>query len=203
MKEVNGLWYPDRDTELHRGERVQDIEVIMPFVKKRRAVVQAGGAVGRWAMALSKLFDVVYTFEPEPENFACLNRNLGADYPNVIRMQAAVGYTRKPISMNTSFYPNNAGAQFVDGDGIIPSIRIDDLGLDNVDLIQLDIEGGEHDALWGAFNTLIKSNSPPIVLELKELSHDKDAHYRARKLIEGWGYKQVGAVARDVIFTRE
>ena len=43
---------------------------------RRRNVIQAGGCAGLWPLALSSLFDHVYTFEAGPTNFTCLQYNI-------------------------------------------------------------------------------------------------------------------------------
>ena len=59
---------------------------------------------------------------------------------------------------------NNAGSQNVIGNGIIPTMLIDDLNLPGCDLIQLDLEGYEFYALQGGIETIKKYN-PVIVIE--------------------------------------
>ena len=50
--------------------------------------------------------------------------------------------------------PNSGMFEKHDGTGAIPVLSIDQLGLNNCDLIHLDIEGGEYDALMGAEHTI-------------------------------------------------
>jgi hypothetical protein len=46
----------------------------------------------------------------------------------------------------------------------VPMITVDSLGLDDIDLMQLDLEGYEYDALVGAKET-IERNKPVIIVE--------------------------------------
>jgi hypothetical protein len=55
----------------------------------------------------------------------------------------------------------------VSGNGLIPTIIIDDLNLPGCDLIQLDIEGYELNALLGAVKT-IKKYKPVLCVEFCE-----------------------------------
>jgi hypothetical protein len=67
------------------------------------------------------------------------------------------------VSMDT-IYPNDNGAFYVSGKGNIPTLKIDDLNLDECDFIQLDIEGFEYQALLGGIET-IKKYYPVICVE--------------------------------------
>lgn len=77
---------------------------------------------------------------------------------------------------------------------------IDSLGLADVDFIQLDIEGFEHQAIHGAKSTIVAS-LPVIVLELNGLGN-KYGHtdQSTIDLMSSMGYQIVGRISRDVIF---
>lgn len=170
-----GLVWPDYDrrcaevTFRETGETISRLSA-MP---KRRVCVQAGGNCGQLVRELAGLFDAVYTFEPDPKNFVALAINT-ANQPNVFRFQAALGddLTRGALrgmaNGDDKFPETNCGALYMNGAGLIPTLAIDDLGLSNVDLVMLDIEGGELAALRGARRTLFKSN-PLVVFESKGL----------------------------------
>ena len=73
---------------------------------------------------------------------------------------------------------------------------------DDVDLLQLDIEGFEHQAILGAAETIDRC-SPVIVLELKGLG--KRYGYSDEETIEflsDLGYKIKDRIHRDVLFLR-
>ena len=94
----------------------------------------------------------------------------------------------------------NCGAYFVAGDGPIPMLRIDDLGLQSCGLICLDIEGYEMKALRGAQAT-IRRCRPAVVIEDKGLSKKYGGR---RGECEKWlgsefGYVAAERVRRDVI----
>jgi hypothetical protein len=86
--------------------------------------------------------------------------------------------------------------------GVVPVYRIDDLGLDVCDLIVLDIEGYELEALTGARETLAQHR--PVVM-LEDLGHiDKHGFGTTASLytfLAEHGYRKVAAVAHDVVFT--
>jgi FkbM family methyltransferase len=134
---------------------------ISEYVTNRRVVVQAGGNNGLYVKQYAELFETVYTFEPVPELFYCLNRNVTNN--NVFKFQACLGNKHEQVGIGNKI-DNNAGSTNVFGSGVTPTLTIDDLGLQNCDLIHLDIEGFEIFALRGALNTINKFK-PVIVIE--------------------------------------
>ena len=77
--------------------------------------------------------------------------------------------------------------------GTIPVIAIDTLNLRSCDLIQLDIEGGEYNALLGAVET-IKEFKPVICLEWFENQE------KLLSILNSLGYKEVADLKSDRIF---
>jgi len=94
--------WPDEDESL-AGDMptLLDVDqyVFSHLPKNRMSVcVQAGGAVGVWAKRFAQVFDVVYTFEPNPTSFHCLCTN--APELNVVKMNAALGEDHALIRMD-------------------------------------------------------------------------------------------------------
>ena len=46
---------------------------IIPYLKSKKLMVQAGGNCGFLLNTFVDHFDTIYTFEPDPVNFYCLN----------------------------------------------------------------------------------------------------------------------------------
>lgn len=139
-------------------------EVVFPAVKEKGVAVQAGGAMGMWAKRMAQVFQYVYTFEPTPQSFHCLNYNCPEE--NIIKIQAALGEKPCLVEMKYHEAPDNYGAFMAHPGGFVPTLRIDDLGLERLDLLMLDIEGHELPALRGAKQTIDKYK-PVICLEDK------------------------------------
>ncbi len=138
--------------------------VVLPHVAHKRVAIQAGGAMGMWAKRMAQVFEYVYTFEPTPQSFHCLNHNCPEE--NIIKMQAALGEKPGLVKMEYHEDPNNYGAFMCKPNGFVPTLRIDDLGLYRLDLLMLDIEGYELFALKGAAK-MIQQHKPVIVVEDK------------------------------------
>ena len=159
-----GLWLgPKQDFEnCHQF-------LVLNECKHFDVVVQAGGGCGMYPRLLAKRFKYVYTFEPHYLNFLCLASNCLS--PNIYKMQAALGNENKMVGMVCS-ESNYGEGRIIDENmikektlhGTIPMLRIDQLGLWKCDLIWLDIEKYEKNALEGAVQT-IKKFKPIIVVE--------------------------------------
>jgi FkbM family methyltransferase len=198
-RERDLLW-PMYDRECARavfGETAK-LAPVVELCKKRDVVVQAGGNCGVFPLALSQLFGNVYTFEPDPANFVALAVNT-ANVPNIVKMQAALGDKPQLVGLIND-ENENCGSLRITFKGIVPTLRIDDLGLFDCDLIYLDIEGRELSALMGARKT-IQNKKPVIVIEDKGLS----SHYGVPQgaavlwLQETFNYRVHSKLARDVV----
>lgn len=140
------------------------LDYVIGLTKGRHVAVQAGGNLGVFPARLAQKFKAVYTFEPDAKLFPLMTANAPAE--NIIRFQAALG--AKPGFVNTKRQTEtrtHAGVTHISGAGIIPTMRIDDLGFQALDLLYLDIEGFEFFALQGAQET-IRKFKPIVVLEV-------------------------------------
>ncbi len=155
-------WWPNHDQGcwdyMHSHPDVP--EKFATHVPNKGVLVQAGGNVGFYVKKYGEMFDRVYTFEPDPLNF--LSLTLNADTPNVVKFQACLGNERGLHGLG--HWATDVGATHVAGSGILPTLRIDDLGLDACDAIHLDTEGFEYFGLLGAEQTIEKFR-PVICIE--------------------------------------
>lgn len=179
--------------------RSEDLNVALQFCQRREYAVQAGGHIGVWPKKLAGLFQHVYTFEPDAENFACLTKNLeGMD--NVIATQAALASIDTSVRMKRS--PKSTGQHKIEkGKGNIPAFALDTWDLEGLDLLCLDVEGFEIPAITGAVKT-IEHFRPVIMAEENKRCTDhgfKIGHLG--RLLKGMGYRQAAAVNEDLIFT--
>jgi FkbM family methyltransferase len=202
-KEDRGLVVPAWDNKIayYLHESLPHIDMAVKHCRGRKVVVQAGGNCGLWPMRLSGLFDTVYTFEPDPVNFTALAINT-AGRSNIIKMQAALGNVRTCVDMNRT--GKNCGAHYVEGYGSLPTIKIDDLALAECDLIYLDVEGFEYQALRGAIRT-IDTHAPVVAFEDKGLGKRFGVEQGAIEtmMVESFGYRTVERANNDTIMVKE
>lgn len=182
--------------------------VIDKYCKRRRQAIQAGGCLGVFANEMAERgFDHVYTFEPDPELFQKLNRNV--KYHNVVRMQAALGNGGAPVKTVCELRPNDGKTSLHEGmtrteadpEGFVPVLRIDDLHLTAVDLVYLDVEGDELAALQGGYQTIMRCR-PVIACEINRgITYRGFTKEDVRTYIEAMlGYKRVDVLRSDEVF---
>lgn len=202
FREQGGMLWPEDDQECARVilQQSADIEPITAHCLSRRSVVQAGGNCGLWPLALAKTFRSVYTFEPDAKNFASLAINT-AGIENVFAFRGALGDENALVEMQRD--PKNCGAYNIDGAGRIPVLTIDSLGLPDVDMIYLDVEGYEYRALLGAAETIDRC-SPVIAVEEKGLGSRfyNEPIGAVEKLLASKGYRRAMKIHCDLVFIR-
>ena len=163
------FWAPGKEVamppaRLHRIATADEAaETIAGLCAEKRVVVQAGGHVGLWPKALATHFEAVYTFEPEHFNFCALAFNCMED--NVYAFRAALG--AEPATTGLGNTTGKSGEFFCEGEGNITVIRVDDLGLSNLDALVLDVEGYELAALQGAEKTITRCH-PVLWIEYRQ-----------------------------------
>jgi FkbM family methyltransferase len=187
-------------TEIHLPKLL--IESRKKFNKSVVNVIHAGGNMGIYALEFAKECKNVYVFEPANENFAALALNC-ANVDNIFLYKAALGNDHTPINVVNETADKQCGAWKVKGSGNIPTLKIDDLNLDDVSIIHLDIEGYELYAIQGAENT-IKKCEPLLSFEV--LNHNTDFGYTQTELFDyviSLGYKSSLRVGNEILFAMD
>lgn len=186
---------------------LESYQKVLPYVRNRQAVVQAGGCLGVFAQAMARDFQAVYTFEPDPENFAKLVYNVPA--VNVVKFQAALGCEPRMLQTVCELRPNDGKSVLHEGmtrtepGGIVPTLRIDDLGLTACGLFYLDVEGDELFALRGADQT-IRQCRPVIACEINRgLTYRGLSEQDVLAYLLQYGYYEFARHRSDVVFLPE
>jgi len=192
-----GYWWPDYD---HKPEvcyglvtrNKADIQFGIKLCKQRDRVIQAGGHAGLWAIELAKTFKNVHTFEPEPALFECMRRNI--DGTAIHAWKLALGDTVGDVMLRPHV---SAGSWSVQEDGTVPvkQVTIDSLGFTTLNLLILDIEGYEPQALRGAAQTIAKCR-PVIHVEML----NRPTTEVTRTVLNEFGYMMVRKIHKDEIY---
>jgi len=69
---------------------------------------------------------------------------------------------------------DTTGNQYVDGPGIYPNLRVDDFELPRLDLLYLDVESEEKEALLGGARTILRCK--PVWWCLREMRSMTPTH---------------------------
>lgn len=205
------LWMPYEEKDDVAIEVVNKevvfLDVVMDYVKRRNTCIQAGGHVGIYPIYLSKYFRSVVTFEPNIENFECLKKNIEG-IPNIFAVNRGLSNKATTETFFVDKSPDgrkNSGSSFVK-DGEYPEydlgefkqdvVTIDSLFKEEqVDFIQLDVEGHEYEVLLGGEET-IKRCSPLIMVE------SIIRKQQTVELLNKWGYYFILANATDGVFKK-
>lgn len=169
------------------------------FCRYPGTALDGGAYVGVWSCYMARDFARVVAVEPDAVNYECLKLNVLPRYSNVTCIRAAL--VQSPGAYN--FVPGRAKAfnrtvEPVDPEvGGFPGVTIDSLGIKNLALLKLDVEGYEQQALLGAMATL-RACKPVVVIEEK-----KDESLRARQVLTELGMVEVFADKVDHVFVWE
>lgn len=205
MQYVNNWWIPSTVTEprhpvTSRRKGSAIIDHALTYDSRRRVVVQAGGHLGLWATRLSQYYAQVLTFEPDPENWECLRRNV-AGLSNVTVTHGALGEREGTAALQRR--ANSTGGHYVKQapTGSVPMLTLDSLALADCDALFLDVEGYEMRVIDGGVETITKYK-PLMVCEENTacLRYGYAAGDLAQRLAH-WGYTAVHRFKRDIVFT--
>ncbi len=203
IKDNKWVWPISDENSWNGQNEYQDLHKhLLPYVKTRNVMIQAGGNCGFMLSKFVDHFKTVYTFEPDPINFYCLNQNVTND--NVIKMQCCLGSDSNPVKTQQLIRPgrlHDTGGVHIVGEGYTPSLTIDNLNLPECDLIQLDVEGYELNALLGGINT-IKKYKPILCIEFCEkwLNRYDSSTSKIEILLEELGYEHKETCGVDRIY---
>lgn len=178
-----------------RASEAREIQILphaLQRVTNRRAAIDGGANVGRWAIAMAPHFDSVFAFEPVDFSYQAMRKHLEIERcDNVYPIQTALLDRECMVQMksppkrsaSTAFYAQ----QSANGQR---AIRIDILNLEDCGLIKLDLEGAELRALYGAVRTLERCK-PVLIIEVvpKQLMRYLDSAERLHAFLLKRGYK--------------
>lgn len=201
MIQRGGLWWPTRKGTSGIFRDAVHIDEFLNNVPRKRVTVQAGGCVGLYPIRIAKQFGLVHTFEPHPETFECLELNT-KDIANIILHRACLG--DKP-GLATMKIMRGVGSHQIDAEHAaskhqtpsrtieVQQSTIDGLGLDECDLIWLDVEGYEIQVLDGAKET-IRRFRPAVIIEKAGRGPSSIPWLRVH------GYRQIMKINKDHMF---
>ncbi len=185
MKKVGDFWVPDIDLrrwakwgKMRRktleyygegaGAKIDDIREALSLFEGGRVAIDGGANVGAYTRVMVERFETVHAFEPAPDTFEALERNIHdwglADRVHLYPM--ALSDKEDMVSLQGKFAHRSVTRRIV-GKGDIRAVPIDALELPELDFLKLDLEGHEYRALLGARETLIRTR-PYVLFEDKE-----------------------------------
>ncbi len=165
-------------------------DIGLDFLGDVRTVMDAGANIGCATLFLAERFPGArfVCVEPAADTFRLLEHNLRTNGVDATCLHAAVTGTRKRVAISAAALPhtrrtsdaNGAGGEVVDG--LTVQDVLDRGGFESVDLLKLDIEGGES-AVFDA----VDAWAPRVRCLLAEV-HDELTPAAARARLEPAGF---------------
>lgn len=156
-----------------------ETELIKKIVSDGDVVLDLGANIGYYTMIFAKLIGPkgkVFAFEPEPNNFELLKKNLTINgYQNSTIEDAAVSDENGEIKLYLSegratnhrtFHSKSVSKNFV----VVKKVKLDDYFKNNpirkrISFVKMDVEGSELDALKGMTSILNENKNIKILIE--------------------------------------
>lgn len=224
MKEINGWKVPDRDTyfapflEKEDGFQLDHLERAILRCRDTRMAVDGGANIGTWTCSMAARFQHVWAFEPVPDTYECLSANVASPKTlEAFQRNHRITTLREALSDRNGYgevrhdptRKGNTGSDWIatwrDGQkgDKVRTRRLDDLGLNCLDLLKLDLEGHEYFALRGGKKTILECR-PVVIMESVDKGCEADRYGiefgKATLLLESWGYEMMEYIRPDAIF---
>jgi FkbM family methyltransferase len=198
MSKANSFWVlygqhtePTYLEDAGNGQQAQR-DSALKYVNQWRVCLDIGSNIGQWTRPLTKRFQSVVCFEPNPNFRECFEKNI--QEKNVLLWH--YGLSDKEHKAKQDF--NSTVLQQEEGD--IECRTLDSFGLTNVDFVKIDVDGFEVPLLNGARETLTKNN-PVINIEMKR---DKRAGVVAKceSILQELGYRFINRTKSDEVWLK-
>jgi FkbM family methyltransferase len=150
---------------------------------RQSVLFDVGSHAGFWEVVLAAKCRHIYAFEPSPQNFDRLNRNIALNQiANVTTVQAAASDETTKLH-----FVENSTTSHIDREGIeISAIRLSDYAAQHEapTVIKIDIEGYAGPALKG-MQGILSQSKPLLFLEL----HNTNEVAACHEILDSLGYK--------------
>jgi FkbM family methyltransferase len=140
-------------------------------------VVDAGAYIGEWSEKISQRYGAtIHAYEPVPSASRRMQRRL-AEHPNVHVHRLGLGATNERVAMSV----DGPGSSVYASEGVFGSTEVeirdvvevfDELGLHEIDLLKVNIEGAEYDL----FDRLAEAEWLPRIRVLSVQFHEWHPH---------------------------
>jgi len=168
-------------------------DAALDFVRQWRLCLDIGSNIGQWTRPLSQRFDQVICFEPNPNFRECWRRNIKQGNTQLL-----------PYGLSDSSHTAHQGFNSTvleQGDGNIQCRTLDSFGMDDIDLIKIDVDGHEIPLLEGARETLAR-NTPVINIEMKRDKRPAKVK-RIEQILKDLGYRFVKRTKSDEVWLKQ
>jgi len=175
--------------------------LVMDLVKPGMVVVDVGVNKGYFSLLFAKLMEdkgKVLSFEPDPDNCFWIKKSINANKYNSIKLYQialsdkngeATFYPGKKSGLGSLFLSNSAAPDKKPFK--VKTRKLDDIlkegGIEDIDIIKIDVEGSDLLVLKGAENTLKKSKNVKLIMDIDVGS--KNERQQVFKFLISCGFK--------------
>ena len=154
-------------------------DIFKKYVNSDSIVIECGCHIGTHSIPLASLCKTFYGFEPMPDTYDVLNKNIKLNNINNAIIYKKGVADKEGMTQYSWICENNPGCSGLNNNPMgkpdwiastnknidVELTTIDLLQLDKLDFIKIDVEGYETLVIDGAFNT-IKKCMPVIIMEV-------------------------------------
>ncbi|MDC0483588.1 FkbM family methyltransferase [Candidatus Thioglobus sp.] len=148
-------------------------EYFFPDKLNPKVIFDIGGNIGITAIYLARIFPeaTIYTFEPLPDNFEILKKNI-QKYDNIEAFNIGLGSKNGNFKVylsddsenfgGVSFYPDSIGNKpdsYISCEVKNINEMMEKLNVESIDLIKIDTEGAEYDILMALHEKILRNTS--------------------------------------------
>jgi len=210
IEQINGFWVPSNDAQIKDWRKkgtpyVQDrcLNSFIKYCSRNKVtlnnVLDVGAWCGTWSLAMQKFATNINSFEPNNIHYECLQKNL-KEFKNIKTFNHAVGSKNSSIKLSEESSTQNT--RVIDEEGNVPIRTIDSLGLENVDMIKIDVEGLEMEVLKGATDTL--NNVKYLMIELNNNSKKYgSSNIEIEKHLSNLGFRVLIKTWPDIVYRKK
>jgi FkbM family methyltransferase len=215
MKKINKWWIPDFENSGKVISRIENeiwtcrdpLEKCFGYSKNFGTAIDVGAWIGDSTELISNRFQKVYAFEPSPEVYKCLVKNLTEKkITNVSHFNVGLSDHKGTVPFS---FPKSTLSAWIDtvnkeSNLYVECNTLDSFNFTNVDFIKIDVDSHEGYVLLGS-KKFFETNNPLIMIEYKEKSRNRQSADMPNPLImlANMGYKLVEKASEiDYIFER-
>ena len=196
IRQLNWKYIRNRNIE-------NELLLISYFLQKDSCFIDIGANLGQYLFKAEKLIEKenIYAFEPHPLLYKRL-RNIFKGphiFPYAVSSNNEKSQFKIPFfdereihtrgTLKTDYVDvSETDFKLISVDVIKLDSFIKTLGLKNITLIKIDVEGAEMDVIEGAWDTLAQYQ-PILIIEIEQQHHQTDIHTFIRRIEEKGGYK--------------
>jgi FkbM family methyltransferase len=150
----------------------KEYELELPPAINPSVIIDAGANIGLTSVYFANRYPVtkIICLEPDPENFACVIKNV-SEYKNIIPLNKALWHTTEMLSLANKGF-GDRGFMIEEGnekttEGISLTALMQQYTLTHIDILKIDIEGSEKEVFSNGFEHWLPKTKC-LVIELHD-----------------------------------